>query len=556
MASVWDELKRRNVVKVAAAYAAVGWLLVEMASTVLPTFEAPLWVLQTITLVIVFGLPVVAILAWVFELTPEGIKVDSDVRHDERIGEPAGQKLNILIIGALVLALGFVAVDQYVLEERDNAEAVNFVAVLPFASLGPDLESEYFAEAMTDELIGRLGRIEGLQIKSRQSVRRFKGTNQDIKEIAAQLEVTHILEGSVRKAEDRVRVSVQLTDASSGFEEWSDVFNDESDDWFALYEEMAVRIADGLDLHLSPNEAEAIRAHYTEIQEAYDAFWRGWVLLESFHSDVSFPEEKLKAAEGHFQRAFRLDPQYPLAVAGLSLANSYYHAYVDSSDERRERGAELARSAVAIDPDPPEVHVALGYMHGNAGDYVAAAEEFRDALRRGPESSLAWCHLAFSCILQRPPDPETAEEAAREAIRGDPTWPYSYSLLGTALSLQGRFEEALEAYETGAELNADYLSNHFGLGRIHIVLGNYGDALSALETVRRLSETDEELATVLVTIGAAHAGLDEVDEALAAVELGLELGFSNIDAIEERPYFATIRDDPRIQALVEKYRRQ
>jgi tetratricopeptide (TPR) repeat protein len=154
--------------------------------------------------------------------------------------------------------------------------------------------------------------------------------------------------------------------------------------------------------------------------------------------------------------------------------------------------------------------------------------------------------------MQTPPDSKGAEMAALEAIRRDPTWSSSYDVLGWAFSLQGRYEEAAEAYQTGAELDPDNWDALFGLGSAHLELGNYGDALSAMEAARSLTETDD----VLVYIGAAHAGLGNVDEALAAIKLGLDRDFKNIDAIEGSPYFATIRDDPRFEALVATYKRQ
>jgi len=574
MGQFFDELKRRNVFRVGVAYLIAAWLLIQIVETLFPIFGQSDALVRLVVILLIIGFPLILIFSWLYELTPEGLKLERDVDRSRSVVHHTGKRLDRAIIVVLTLALGYFAFDKFVLDPARDAELVqatteavteqaaesgkseipdNSIAVLPFANLGPDAESEYFAEAMTDELIGRLARIEGVRIKSRQSMARFKGTDQDVKEIAALLGVTHVLEGAVRKADDRVRVTAQLTGASSAFEEWSDVFDGESDDWFALHEEMAVRIADALDLHLSPNEAEAVRAHYTEIQEAYDAFWRGWVLLESFHADVSYPYEKIIAAEEHFQRALRLDPQYPLAVAGLSLANSYYYFYgVDPTAERQERAEELARHVLAIAPDLPEAHVALAFAHGNVQNHVAAVDEYREALRLDPDNAIVWCLLAYSCNALDPPDPKAAAAAAREAIRRDPTWTYSYHMLGWALDLQGRYEEAVEAFETGAELNPDYVAVHYGLGRAHLDLGNYTEALSALERARRLFEDGD----VLVYIGAAHAGLGEVDEALAAVELGLNRGFSEIDAIEGSPYFATIRDDPRFKALVATYKRQ
>jgi TolB-like protein/Tfp pilus assembly protein PilF len=566
--SLYSELKHRNVLRVAIAYLAVSWLLIQVIETLFPVFGYSDAAIRLVVILLAIGFPLVLILSWLYELTPEGLKLEKDVNRDVSMVRHTGQKLDRAIIIVLALALGYFAFDKFVLAPARDAELVQattesvtqqasearlsenvdyFIAVLPFANLGPDPESEYLAEAMTDELISRLAQIEGVRIKSRQSMARFKDTELDIQEIAALLGVTHVLEGGMRNEGNRIRVSSQLTDATSGFEEWSDVFDGESDDWFVLQADMAVRIADALDLHLSSNEAEQLRANHTDIQEAYDAYWRGWVLLEAFHADLSYPSEKLIAAEEHFQRALQLDPEYLHAIAGLSMANSYYYFYgVDSTPERRERAEELARYVLAADPDLSEAHVALGLAHSIGDNHVAAANEYRAALRFDDDNAIVWCLLAFSCNMQTPPDSKGAEMAALEAIRRDPTWSSSYDVLGWAYSLQGRYEEAAVAYQTGAELDPDNWDALFGLGESHLELGNYGDALSALEKARNLTETGG----VLVYIGAAHAGLGNFDEAVAAVKLGLDRGFENYDALEGSPYFATLRDDPRFKALL------
>ncbi len=243
---------------------------------------------------------------------------------------------------------------------------------------------------------------------------------------------------------------------------------------------MAIRIVEALNLHISPEEVELVRAHYTDNPAAYDAYWRGWLLLESFHSDISHPQDKLVAAESHLQRALELDPDYPLAVAGLSLTNSYNYFYgVERHDDRLERGFELARRALSLDPDLLEGHVALGVAFAAQDDHEEAVGEFEKALGGDSDNAMIWCLLAFSCILQDPPDLSAAEEAARISIRNDPTWTYSYQMLGWSLALQGRHSEAADAYQAGAEFNPNFYAVQFGLGNTHLELGNYLRALSA-----------------------------------------------------------------------------
>ena len=549
------ELRRRNVFRTGAAYLVVAWVLVQIADILLGTFAAPDWLLRGMIIMLAIGLPIAVVLAWIYEITSHGIRRSIDLDEDEPVVARGGRQIDFVIIGVLLIAVTLFAADKFRWIEFAGQPTVerHSIAVLPFTFLGPDPESEYFADAMTDELIGRLGRIDSVQIKSRLSVARFKGTERDVKDIAAELGVSLVLEGAVRKAGERVRITAQLTDASSGFQEWSDVFDGESDDWFALHEDMAVQIADALDLHISPGEVEAVRAHYTKNPQAYDAYWRGWLLLESFHSDASHPGAKIEAAEKHLQRALELDPNYSLAVAGLALANSYSYFYgVDRTAKRRDRGIELARQALAIDPDISEGRVALGMAFATKDDHGLAAAEFRKALGHESESAIIWCLLAFSCIAQEPPDLAAAEAAARNAIRHDPTWTYSYQMLGWSLALQGRYEESADAYQKGAEFNPNYFAVQFGLGAAQLELGNFSQALTAFEAARGLNETGE----VLVYLAASHAGLGDADQALAVLELGLNRGFVAIDAIEGSPYFTPLKGDPRFAVLVESYRPQ
>lgn len=535
------------------AYLVAAWLLVQIADIILGAFSAPGWLLRIIVIVLGLGLPIAVVLAWIYEITSQGVRRSNETDSIEAVPAASARQIDFAIIGVLLVAVVLFASDRFGWIEFGGQPAIEnrSIAVLPFTFLGPDPESEYFADAMTDELIGRLGRIDAVQIKSRLSVSRYKNTDMDISDIAAELGVNLVLEGAVRKADDRVRVTAQLTDATSGFETWSDVFDGESDDWFGLHEEMAIRIAESLNLHISPEEDQKVREHFTDNPAAYDAYWRGWLLLESFHSDISHPEEKLGAAERHLERALELDPDYPLAVAGLSLANSYYYFYgVDRNIERLELGVELARRAVALDPQMQEGHVALGVAFAAADDHTAAVKEFHKALGDNSDNAMIWCLLAFSCIVQEPPDLAAAEEAARISIRNDPTWTYSYQMLGWSLSLQGRFAEAVDAYQSGVEFNPDFYSVQFGLGNAHLELGNFGKALIAFKAARELFETDE----VLVYIAAVQTGIGNLDKALALLEQGFDHGFDDFDAIEGSPFFTSLKDDPRFTALLARYK--
>ncbi len=550
--TLFRELSRRKVIRTGAAYLVVAWLVVQVADILLEAFAAPEWAMRGLVIALALGFFVTVVLSWIYDVTARGV----ERTVDESVGrrpEGRGRQIDFAIIGALVVALGVFAADRFEWLGTDPSPVVEepSIAVLPFGIVSADPNSEHFADAITEELIARLGRIDGVRIKSRLSVARFRGSGQDAGDVADALGVNLIVEGTVRKSGDRVRVTAQLTDATSGFQQWSDVFDGESDDWFALHEDLATRIANALDLQVSPQTAAAFASHSTENPEAYDAFWRGWLLLESFHVDVTHPAAKASAAEGHFLRALEIDPDYPLAIAGLSLVNSYRWSYgVDNDASRNDEAMVLARRALEIDPDLHEGHVALGMALGNANDNAAANEVFREALAKYPEDAMTWCLLAYSCIAQVPPDLDAAEEAARVSLEHDPTWTYSYQILGWALSLKGQYAESAAAYETATELNPDYFDAQFGLGGARLAQGDFAAALAAFEIARSIWPRED----VFINLAATQAGLGDLDAAFDNLEKGLDAGFDYFDALDGSAYFESLRADPRFTALIDDYR--
>ena len=436
MNTLLDRLKQRKLGQWALAYIVGAWVVIQLLDALSGPLRLSEAFQQGVLVLLPIGLLLALVLAWY-----HGEKGRQRVAGSELLWIAA-------LLGTAGMALTLLPSDQDAdtiptPTERDELA----VAVLPFANLSPEPESGYFSEALTDEIIGRLSRIEGVTVVSRTSVARFRDTELDVKEIAGELGVRYVLEGGVRKSGDRVRITVQLTEASSGFEEWTEVFQGASDDWFQLHEDLALRITDALDLHLSPQESEVLGAHYAENTEAYDAFWRGWVLLESFHVDMERPDQKLVAAEEHLDHALSLDPDYALAVAGLSIANAYYWFYgTERTDERRQHAEVLARRALALDSELPEAHVALGLALGSQANRLAAVDAYREALRLDDDNAMVWCLLAAVCNSMAPPDARTAESAARESLIRDPTWFYSHAQLGRALEYQGRYQEAATSF--------------------------------------------------------------------------------------------------------------
>ena len=542
MTSFLERLKQRKVGRWALAYLAGAWVVLQVMEVVSSPLRLSPSVQLGVLVILVLGFPCALVLAWYH-------------------GEKGRQRVTIreLLVLAGLVALGGVAVAAFAPwggadgPIRGAPPEDLTIAVLPPRYIGPDSSDAYFAEAVAEELRDRLSDI--VPVKSREAVARFAEGDRDMSTIAAELGVSHLVEVSVRRDGNRARVAVQLTETSTGFGAWSDVFEDESEDWFALHQEMALEFADALGLYLTPEQAESMGAHRTLSREAYDEYWRGWELLESFHANLRHPPDEYRQAEAHFRRALEEDPDYPLALAGLSMAYGYAYFYgVDRSEGRLELAVELANQALSLDPRLAEGHAALAQARGNLGDETGAIQAYREALRYDEENAVVWCLLAAVCTARgEDQDLEQAVEAAREAIRIDPEWFYSYLILGTAFERLGRYEEAAEAFAGGIEVDPEGTrSIHYGLGRVQLQLGNHAEALESLRTAQERGESG----TLLLYVGAAQAGLGNTDEALEAIERGLSRGadVTTLDAVATSPYFADLRGDPRFVALLDRFR--
>jgi len=452
------------------------------------------------------------------------------------------------VAGALLVAVATVAT---VLWKRGSPEpaqtgvaAKPSVAVLPFQNMSADPQNEYFSDGMTEEIISKLSRIQSLQVASRTSVMRYKGTQKDIKEIGQELAVRYVLEGSVRKAESRVRVTAQLIDSQTGFHVWADDFDREIKDVFAVQEETAMRIAEALNLRLSPQEQQAVRRRYTENLEAYDAFLRGRAVF-----GFSDEPKRLEAARKHFQRALKSDPEYAPALAGLAQVEALYYRNLDPTPARQQRAEEFARQALARDPQLADAHMAMGFVHAVRYDYVHAEDEFRQATALEPDNALAWSRLSWALGYQQPPKAKEAEAAAREAIRLQSSFPIAYYYLGRALLLQQRYEEAAGAFQQALELEPNYSVPHLGLAHVRLAQGNY------LQARKELQLSGSGAPIILVVSSSIYAAQGDRENALAELEKALAGGYRDFAALDANPHLAPLRPDPRFQQLMRKYRK-
>ncbi len=438
MASVWEELKRRNVVKVAVAYAIVGWLLVQIAATFLPIFEAPAWILQVFTFFVILGFPLALILSWAYELTPQGIKRTKRVPLSESIRRISGRKLDFAIIGALVLALGFVVVDSYLLDTPDAAggalvdpaslEAATSesastpdrrsIAALPFANESAEAENaEFFANGIHDELLTQLAKIGSLRVISRTSVLEYRDSPKNMREIGQELGVATLLEGRVQRAGDMVRINVQLIDAETDEHIWAEVYNREltGENIFAIQSEMATSIAVALEAAITPEEAALVDQVPTLSARAYDFYLSGNDYFTRPGDRTAMP-----LALQQYESAVEEDPSFALAWAALSRSHSLFFWYdLDRSPERLALALSAAEEALELAPDLPEAHIALAsYYYQGFSDYEKALEELAIAEAAVPNSAEIFELRAY--IYRRLPDLERSLASFDRAIELSP----------------------------------------------------------------------------------------------------------------------------------------
>jgi adenylate cyclase len=586
------ELKRRNVIRAAGLYLVGAWLLTQIASTVLPMFGAPDWLPRSIVILLAIGFVPALIFSWVFELTPQGLKRDEDVSPEQSIAPQTARRMNRMIIAVLVLAVAYFAVDKFVLNPRREKSAAGVssssnaapseksVAVLAFANLSDDKGSEYFSDGISEELLTVLQKIPGLHVAARTSAFSFKGKNATAQEIGEKLGVAHLVEGSVRKAGDVVRIAARLTKANTGEEQWSENYTRNLKDVFAVQTEIAQTIVEQLRGQLTggaanPTTKAEIQAEVraavkggTKNVEAHESYLQGRFFANR-HS-----EKETDQARVAYQRAVELDPKFALAWAGLAQTHVWDCNYATEGgqkgfNEHLAAARDAVGRALALEPDLPDALFPRATIETNFDyNWKAAAETLRKALALTPQDPalLMW---AGNLAAARGEMTQSLQ-FNRRAVALDPVNAQAREFLASALSVTGKQEEARAEYARAIELNPSAPNSHAGVGLTYLLEGKFEEAALAAQqdaadwarllivscarwSQKRVPESDAALAELIATAGETGAyQIAEVygyrndkDHAFEWLERARRQRDAGLPGLRADTLLRNLHDDPR-----------
>jgi TolB-like protein/Tfp pilus assembly protein PilF len=501
--SFFNELKRRNVFRVGIAYLIAGWLIMQVGEVMAPALKLPEWVLSTLAFFLILGFPLALIFAWAFEMTPEGLKRESEVDRSQSITNNTGRRLDRAIIVVLVLAVAFLLVERFTgsgqESEPTSTAAVKTepepeapadlderkaIAVLPFQNLSTSEENAFFASGVHEDILTYLSRISGLRVNSRTSVQQYAGSQLNMKDIATELGARYIVEGSVRRAGNQVRVTAQLIDADTDEHLWAENFDRELTDIFAIQTAIAEEIVAQLEAELSPREADMLASRPTDSIEAYDLFLKARLALQDTVVQSTFDDTAVKLLE----RAVEIDPGYAQAWASLAVAHGDYYWYrIDPSPTRLERMKLALDRAVELQPDLPEARLALArYYYSGFYDYPKALEQLEILRSITPNESNVHYHLGLT--LRRLGRYDESIDSFLEAARLDPWYQGAWAEAAETANSTGRKasarlieKEITDRFPQNPRMIAELAHNRLKL---------YGDVDGAQEVLDTLPDSD------------------------------------------------------------------
>ncbi|CAN5872704.1 hypothetical protein BH23GEM9_BH23GEM9_07360 [soil metagenome] len=495
--SLFAEMKRRNVVRVGAAYAVVAWLLIEVSDTILPRLGLPDWTVTFVIVLVALGFPLALFLSWAYELTPEGVKRTHEVPVERSVTGFTGRRLDFAIIGVLALALAWFSWDRFGPHGVREAS----IAVLPFVDMSADGDQAYFGDGLSEEILNLLAGIRELKVSGRTSSFAFRGTTVSIPEIGRELGVAHVLEGSVRRSGDRLRITAQLVETATGFHLWSETYDRRLEDVFAIQDEIAGHIANALRLTLAGSTRDG-----TSDLEAYDLYLRARTLI------YGRTPAGLVEARRLIDRSLALDPDYPPALAAsgelLMLLSDSPNSYGDIPEREANAAARIAlERALGLDPNLADANAAMGLLFINLKDYAGAEAHLERALALNPSHTNAnhWYALSFL----RSGRLNAAIEARRRFERLDPLFLTNLSNLVWELAAVGNFEESESLARRLRQMHPQHNQSLYGL--VPFVQGRLAEAA---EFYAALNATTRATVGSRVYAAMSWYGLGEYDRVL------------------------------------------
>jgi adenylate cyclase len=515
------DLKRRRLVRVILLYAVVGWVVIEVASVVLPALQLPPWAVTFVTMVVALGFPIALALAWA--------------------GDPAAHATPHLAPASDTAAVAPRAAQSAEPAGRHS------IAVLPFVNMSGDPENEYFSDGIAEEILNLLTKLPQLKVSSRTSSFVFKGKEASIPTVARELHVGSVLEGSVRRAGNHVRISAQLIDTASDSHLWSETYDRELKDVFAIQDDIARSIAEALRVTLGPRERRALQTSATANPQAYDYYLRGRRYFYAMR------RRDFLHAIRMYEHAIEADPTYAMAYAGLADAYSFLYRYTDANPDNAGRADRASARAIELDPDCAEAQAARGTALFMSGQHAEAEKYFETAILLNPHLWEPYFFYGRACMAAG--KTEKAAHLFQQASDLNPADYQSPSFLAQAYEALGRHEAAAKAVARSMEIVEHHLlmdpddSRALSLGAAN--LAEQGERERALEWTARVLELDGDAAAVQYNAACTYAVLGETDRALDLLERAVAQGWGDRGWVEHDGDLAGLHGHPRFNALLQ-----
>ena len=535
-----SELKRRDVLRVGAAYAVIAWLLLQVADVILPTFEAPIWMMQVLTVVLVLGFPLALIFAWLFELTPEGVRPDTGREQPDLGTRIKRRKMDFAIFGMMAAAIVLLVVDRFLLEETPRASggvlaySERSIAVLPFANRSALPEDAFFVDGIHDDILTQLAKLSAMEkVISRTSVEQYRETAKTMPKIGQELGVAKILEGGVQRAGDRIRINVQLIDAVTDEHQWAEIYDRQMtvENIFAIQSEIATAIVGELQATLSAQERDTISSVPTQNMAALEKYFLGNAQLEERTA------RSLRAAGEYFQAAIDLDPSFALAYVGLANVHNLHPMKAGTPwEDEVSQARALVLKALELDNSLAAAYVQLGISE-TWTNYDKAESAYKRAIELSPNNVLAnawYCYL-LDANLGRPAD---ALPLCRKSFELDPMSPLAANSLGEVYSSLGRYEDAEIQFRKAIELDPEFAYtynilawlNWSSLARLDV----------AVKSMRQSIALDPEFIAAISVQGQIYLDLGDIDQAEYWINHAMRLAPESAEALMGNTYLQVV----------------